>query len=243
MRSGIVSDLARYLNRAVPAAASPSPPGQQAPTVSAPGFPHDSDTGPCRAAADSPQSSSQPGRPAEGIPYIPADGSAISVRLAAQRGLSCRQLHHAPEQARGEGGRGELVAAAAVALQPVGAAARFMDLEGEAELEREVAEAKRQARQERAGEVDRLRRLRMRGTVQCLACMGEYQECLGPLLAERIVEVVLALLVDWRPFPVELVDVLRLQCSLLAHRRLWRRSFIPSFQSTQQEGSAAALCH
>lgn len=55
--------------------------------------------------------------------------------------------------------------------------------------------------------------------VQCCACMGEYQECLGPLMAEGIVEVVLTLLADWRARPVELVDALRLLCALLAHRK------------------------
>ena len=73
--------------------------------------------------------------------------------------------------------------------------------------------------QQRAEEVDRLRLLRMRSTVQCCACMGEYQECLGPLMGERIVEVVLRLLAEWHSRPPELVDCLRLLCSLLAHRR------------------------
>lgn len=78
---------------------------------------------------------------------------------------------------------------------------------------------------QRAAEVDRLRLLRMRSTVQCCACMGEYQECLAPLMAEGIVDVVLHLLADWRLQAVELVDVLRLLCSLLAHRRCGRSRF------------------
>ena len=59
--------------------------------------------------------------------------------------------------------------------------------------------------QRQAEEVDRLRLLRVRGTVQCCACMGEYQECLGPLVAEHIVEVVMRLLADWSTRPVEQV--------------------------------------
>jgi HIV-1 Vpr-binding protein len=70
-----------------------------------------------------------------------------------------------------------------------------------------------------------LRRLRERYCIQCLASMGEYLEALGPVLRERGVDICLALLKRKSDGPVsaleasKIADVLKLVCSLLAHRR------------------------
>ena len=61
--------------------------------------------------------------------------------------------------------------------------------------------------------------LRLRHAVQCAACMGEYLECLGPLLAHGGVRVVLRLLDAWRLGTCNLADALRLLGALLAHRK------------------------
>ena len=55
--------------------------------------------------------------------------------------------------------------------------------------------------------------------VQCLACMGEYVECLGPILKDKGVEVSLELLRQWRRSPKALCVLLHLICALLAHRK------------------------
>ncbi len=75
-------------------------------------------------------------------------------------------------------------------------------------------------------DVNSLRKLRERYCIQCLASMGEYLEALGPVLRERGVDICLALLKK-QPSddPVsgaessEVADVLKLVCSLLAHRK------------------------
>ncbi|KAK9811850.1 hypothetical protein WJX72_011159 [[Myrmecia] bisecta] len=64
-----------------------------------------------------------------------------------------------------------------------------------------------------------LRTLRERYCVQCLACMGEYLECLGPVLAEQGLAVLCELMRSWRTSHAGIVDALRLLCSLVAHRR------------------------
>jgi hypothetical protein len=55
--------------------------------------------------------------------------------------------------------------------------------------------------------------------VQCLTSLGEYLECLAPVLAVDGIAVVQRLLTAWRNRPCLLPDLLRLLTSLLAHRR------------------------
>eukprot|EP00898_Chlorokybus_atmophyticus_P007939 jgi/Chlat1/8146/Chrsp76S07604 len=61
--------------------------------------------------------------------------------------------------------------------------------------------------------------LRMRYSIQCMACMGEYLECLGPVLQERGVDVVVHLLRRHGGDLVLLNDTLHMVCALVAHRR------------------------
>lgn len=71
----------------------------------------------------------------------------------------------------------------------------------------------------------RIRKLRERYSIQCLASLGEYLEALGPVLRERGIDICLALLRRQPDSPVtaaaasEVADSLKLVCSLLAHRR------------------------
>ena len=70
-----------------------------------------------------------------------------------------------------------------------------------------------------AGLPDRSAELYHLYCVRCLACMGEYVECLGPILKDRGVEICLELLKMWRHRPPCLSTLLSLISSLLAHRK------------------------
>lgn len=60
---------------------------------------------------------------------------------------------------------------------------------------------------------------RLRHALQCVAALGEYVECLGPVLQEAGVEASVALLRRYGSDASLAGDVLRCVCALLAHRR------------------------
>ncbi|KAK9813653.1 hypothetical protein WJX73_001935 [Symbiochloris irregularis] len=206
VRSGVVSDLARYLNRAVPTVYTTA----EAFSEEAAGIVGCSEPAVLDVTPPQPSRLSTP-TTSRGIPYIPAAGSAIQVLRTTHHDLRTPDRHRQLTADESPGPADEH--SDLLLLSAMEQAGTSLTPETEAEAVRAVGQA-------RSREVDRLRRLRIRGTVQCLSCMGEYQECLGPLLAERCVDVVLALVADWRPCSPDLVEALRLLCSLLAHRRV-----------------------
>ncbi|XP_052197040.1 DDB1- and CUL4-associated factor homolog 1 [Diospyros lotus] len=74
-------------------------------------------------------------------------------------------------------------------------------------------------------DIDSLAKLREKFCIQCLVILGEYVEVLGPVLHEKGVDVCLALLqrnskqIDESKIAMLLPDVLKLICTLAAHRK------------------------
>lgn len=161
VRSGIIADFARYLNRAVPRAAPAQPLPQ--PAVN-PGCPlmgaQPADHSPILATPAAPLEAL---REHGSLEYIPAAGSAICIGRPAQRTLLL-----SPEQGPLEPSPDHLGGAVDDTL--LLRAAMEMDLESPpASPCREVPAASSHNGTnvlQRAEQVDRLRLLRMRGTVQ-----------------------------------------------------------------------------